>query len=452
MNFKPSSDLSEKEIASGLNLVVKDGLATETMVVLTGGTFLTALAIKLGASNLQIGLLAALPTLTNLFQLVAIWLVQRYNNRRAITVICTALARFPLVVIGLMPFLFSAGTTIQTLIFLLFFHYLFGSVAGATWNSWMKDLLPDNRLGSFFANRTRLTQILNVILSLAISLLIDYVKMHFPAYETIIYTVLFLAGSVAGLMSLLTMIYTPEPLGQVQSQHILRLFKEPLQDKNFRKMLLFNACWIFSVNLATPFLSVYMLKTMGLSVFCITALAIVGQISGIILVRIWGRYADKYSNKTVISICAPVYIGSMLAWAFTAVSASIQFNLLLLVLINIFSGSSIAGINLSLNNMGIKLAPKGSAMAYLSAKNMIIACASAAAPLIGGLLADFFSTKWSFFFVMGAMLAILSVRMLKNIQETGEEKKEIVLGEILLELKIRLLNFPGDILRRVRRS
>src|SRR3954468_15061047 len=139
MNFIPSPKLSDKEIASGLNLVMKDGLAVETIVVLTGGTFLTALAVKLGASNFQIGLLAGLPTFTNLFQLLAIWLVQRYNNRRVITVVCTALARFPLIIIGLMPFLFSAGTTIQTLIFLLFFHYLFGSLAGATWNSWMKD-------------------------------------------------------------------------------------------------------------------------------------------------------------------------------------------------------------------------------------------------------------------------------------------------------------------------
>jgi MFS family permease len=444
MNFLPSSKLSDKEIASGQNLVMKDGLAVETMVVLTGGTFLTALAVKLGASNFQIGLLAALPTFTNLFQLLALWLVQRYNNRRVLTVVCTALARFPLVIIGLMPFLFSAGTTIQTLIFLLFFHYLFGSLAGATWNSWMKDLLPDSKLGSFFANRTRLTQILNVILSLAISLLIDYTKVHYPAYETIAYTALFLAGSVAGLLSLLTLIYTPEPLGQVQTQPVLRLFREPLQDKNFRKMLLFNACWIFSVNLAIPFLSVYMLKTMGLSVFCITALAIVGQISGIIFVRSWGRYADKYSNKTVIGICAPVYIGCILAWAFTAVSGSLHFNLLLLVLINIFSGISTAGINLSLNNMGIKLAPKGSAMAYLSAKNMIVACASAGAPLIGGLLADFFSSQhqWNILFLIGATLAILSIQLLRHIHEAGEGKKEIVLGELLLEFKVRFPSFP----------
>jgi MFS family permease len=461
MNFIPSSTLTEKQVQSGLKLVTQDGLAVETMVVLTGGTFLTALAIKLGASNFQIGLLAALPTLTNVFQLLALWLVQYYNNRRVITVICTALARFPLVVIGLMPFVFSAGTTIETLIFLLTFHYLFGSLAGATWNSWMKDLLPDNQLGSFFANRTRLTQILNVVLSLAASLLIDHVKTNYPGYETTLYTLLFLAGSVAGLISLVTLIRTPEPVAHIHPQNVIKLFREPLMDKNYRRMLLFNACWIFSVNLATPFLSVYMLKTIGLSLFCITTLAVVGQVSGIIFVRIWGRYADKYSNKTVIGICAPVYIGCILAWAFTAASASIHFNLILLVLINIFSGLSIAGVNLSLNNIGIKLAPKDRAMAYLSAKNMIIACASAGSPLIGGLMADFFVTHqripnihlhpWNIFFVISAMLAILSVRLLKYVKEPGEGKKEVVLGEMLPELKLRVFRFPATVLRKVKR-
>src|SRR5688572_9068545 len=120
MNFKPSESLSPGQVNRGLNLVIKDGLAAEAMSTFTGGTFLVAMALQMGASNFQIGLLAALPTLTNVFQLVAIWLVQRYNNRRAISVLSNLFARFPLFIIGLLPFLFTGGTSIQVLIFLLF--------------------------------------------------------------------------------------------------------------------------------------------------------------------------------------------------------------------------------------------------------------------------------------------------------------------------------------------
>jgi MFS family permease len=449
MKLTPTTQLTEEQVNGGMRLVTKDGLAVETMVVLTGGTFLTALALKLGASNFQIGLLAALPTLTNIFQLFAIWLAQRYNNRRVITLVCTALARCPLIVIGLMPFVFSAGTTIHTLIFLLFFHYLFGSLAGATWNSWMKDLLPVEKLGNFFAHRTRLTQILNVLLSLAVSLLIDFVKTHYPAYETIALTALFLAGSVAGLSSLFLLMRTPEPLAHVQSANILRQYVLPLRDINFRRLLLFNGGWIFAINLATPFLTVYMLKTIGLSVFMVTIFAIVAQLSGIMFVRIWGRYSDKYSNKNVILICAPLYIAGMLIWAFTAVSSSIHFTITLLTVINILTGVATSGINLSLNNLGIKLAPSGHAMVYLSAKNMLIAVCSAAAPLLGGLIAD--SLSWNFFFVVSAVLAMLSVRLLKSVAETGEEKKGIVLGEMFLSFKTRLISVPAVLSKRIKK-
>ena len=175
--LKPSTTvLSGKQIQTGLSFVTKDGIFTEAMVALTGGTFLVAMAMQMGASNFQIGLLAALPTLSNIFQLVSIWLVQRYNNRRAISVISSFFARFPLLVIGILPFVFSAGTSINALIFLLFFHYFFGSISGASWNSWMKDLVPEEKLGSYFSYRTRLAQIVNVVLSILTALATDYIK------------------------------------------------------------------------------------------------------------------------------------------------------------------------------------------------------------------------------------------------------------------------------------
>jgi MFS family permease len=472
MKLTPTAQLTEEQVTSGMDLVTKDGVAVETMVVLTGSTFLTALALKLGASNFQIGLLAALPTLTNVFQLFAVWMAQRYNNRRVLTVISTALARFPLLVIGLMPFVFPASTTIHTLILLLFFHYLFGSLAGATWNSWMKDLLPGEKLGNFYAQRTRLTQIVNVTLSLAVSLLIDLVKTRFPEYETAALTALFLAGSIAGLSSLYLLLRTPEPLAVIQRANVVQQSALPFRDENYRKLLLFNGAWIFAFNLATPFLTVYMLKTLGLSVFLVTIITIVAQISGIMFVRIWGRYSDRFSNKTVILICAPLYIAALLLRSFTVVEASLQFNIVLLVLINILSGVATSGINLSLNNLGIKLAPSGHAMAYLSARNVVVALCSAAGPLLGGMLADFFAShqlvwtmewkspagsadlhllnlqSWNFFFVISAILGLFAIRLLRNVEETGEEKKGIVLGEMFLSFKARLVSIPAVLTRK----
>lgn len=57
MGFKAQGTLTEQQIQSGLINVIKDGIASQAMGILTGGAFLIAFAIKLGASNLVIGLL-----------------------------------------------------------------------------------------------------------------------------------------------------------------------------------------------------------------------------------------------------------------------------------------------------------------------------------------------------------------------------------------------------------
>jgi MFS family permease len=462
MNLKPSESLSHREVTKGLNLVIKDGLAAEAMTALTGGTFLVAMALQLGASNFQIGLLAALPTLTNVFQLLAIWLVQKYNNRRIIAVACNGFARFPLLIIGLLPFLFTTGTSIQVLIFLLFFHYLLGSVAGASWNSWMKDLVPENKLGTYFSHRSRLTQTLNVVLSLVLALLLDYVKQHAPGKELIAYSIMFIGGGALGLLGTYILSRTPEPKSYLAKENLLKLFSRPLKDRNFRNLLIFNSFWSFALNLATPFFTVYMMKIIGLPLSYIIGFGILSQVAGIFAIKVWGQHSDRYSNKTIIRIAAPVYIACILAWSFVTMPSSHMTTILLIGLINILSGVSISGINLALSNIGMKLAPKDEAIVYLSARNMIVAFISALGPLMGGWLADFFATRsfvwniqwhgpkgvsvfhllelhnWSFLFVIGGVLAIAALRTLKKVKEEGEIEKVVAVAEIRVDFKNRL--------------
>jgi len=459
MGFKPSENLNEEQIKSGLRLVIADGLAAESMVALTGGTFLVAMALHMGASNFQLGLLAALPTFSSIFQLVAIWLVQRYNNRKAITTIFNFLARFPLFIIGALPLLFTGGSSVYALLFFLFFHYYFGAVAGASWNSWMRDLVPVEQLGSYFSHRGRLTQILNVIFSLAIACVLDYVKAHYPQYELAAYSWMFIAGGAFGMLGIFMLGRTPEPRSSMTDANFFQLLQKPLKDSNFRKLLSFNSFWAFALNLATPFFSVYMMKTLNIPLSWIIALGIINQLSGIFSIKAWGKYSDKYSNKTIIRICAPVYIGSLFAWAFTGMPSQTYSIIGFLMLINVLSGISIAGINLAITNVGMKLAPKEAAIVYLSVKNMIVAFFSAIAPLIGGLMADFFASHelvwnfewhssngvsllpivdikgWCFFFVLGGILATYSLKLLTPVQEQGEVEKDKVVT--ILRTKFR---------------
>ena len=484
MELRHSTNLSEQQVQAGLKLVIKDGLATEAMTTLTGGAFLVSMALLMGASNFQIGVLAALPTFTNIFQLLSIWLVRKYRSRRAIAVICAMLARFPLLLIGTLPLLFSSSTTIQALIFFLFFFYFFGSVAGPTWNAWMKDLVPEKMLGAYFSRRSRLTQTLNVVMSLVVAITIDFVKRNYPSAELITYACMFIAGGVIGLCSAYFLSRTPEPPSGLTNGNILRLFRKPLQDPNFRNLLVFNSAWVFAINMATPFFFVYMMKTIGLPLSYVIGLGILSQLSSILSLKLWGGYADNYSNKTIIAIGAPLYIVCIVGWCFVGQSENFSANIILLSVINIITGFATAGINLSLTNIGLKLAPKQDAIVYLSAKNIVTALFSSIAPVFGGWLADILANsqfnwtlklktaeglkelhvialgQWNFLFLIGALLALFSIKLLKRVQETGEVEKTLVVKVLRSDLRNSLtenfvvsylINWPVTVSARIKK-
>lgn len=459
MNLTPSEGLTEERIKSRLKFVIRDGLASEVMAVLSGGAFLVALALKLGASNFQIGLLASVGTLASVFQLFAIYLIQKYRNRKAVVVYTLFSARISLIIISILPFLFTAGVSLNILIVLLCFHHIMGAISGLCWSSWMKDLIPSSTLGSFFGHRSKLIQITSIAMNFLVAFSLDYVKENHPQFEVEAYSSMFLIAAVFGLVSVYFLIQTPEPKIQMTQKNIFKLFRIPFRNKNFKNLMIFHALWLFAINLASPFFTVYLLKTLGFPLSYVITLTIISQLTNIFFIKIWGRYSDKYSNKTIIQICAPIYLCCILAWTFTTMPDKHALTIPLLVLIHVFSGISLSGINLSLSNIGFKLAPKGNGVIFLSARSLVNAVIGGIAPIIGGLCADFFSERelswnlewrepngvylfntldlqqWDFFFAIAFILGLISLQRLAWVKEEGEVEEKVIMGEIMTEMR-----------------
>lgn len=461
MRFPAKDTLTEEEVRSGLRSVIKDGLASQTMVTLTGGVFLVAFALKLGASNLVIGLLAAIPPLTQLIQIPSIYLVERYRLRRAITVYASATSRVFWLLIALIPFLVSIEARLTFLIAALFLHTTFAAVGATSWNSWMRDLVPQDRLGSFFAKRMSLATGLGISVSLAAGVYIDFWKKLFPHYELQSYSILFLFGFLVGMLGVYFITSIPEPRmtptkGKLKFfTLILQLFK----DTNFKNLIMFSGSWGFAVNLAAPFFTVYMLKRLQLDMSFIITLAILSQLTSLAFLRVWGRLSDRFSNKSVLGVSGPLFVGCILAWTFTTMPEKYILTIPLLVAIHIFMGISTAGVNLASGNIGLKLAPKGQATAYLATRNFITSVAAGIAPVLGGKLADFFAGRelswtlrwtgperklvfhtlnlqqWDFFFFFAFLIGIYSIHRLAMVKEIGEVKEKIVLNELIAEVR-----------------
>lgn len=464
MLFKTEESLTDEQIQSGLSYVVKDGIASQSMGILTGGAFLVAFAIKLGASNFVIGLLAAIGPLAQLLQLPSIFLVEKIRNRRAIVVIAAALSRFCWLLIALSPFLFGAKIGLGVLLVSMIVASALGAVSGCSWNSWMRDLIPQEILGSFFSKRMRIATGVGIALSILAAVYLDIWKKMFAEHEVYGYSILFLAGFAIGVLGLYYLYRTPEKRmpAVLEKSSILILLSKPFKDENFRKLIVFMCSWNFAVNLAAPFFMVYMLKRLGLSMSFIIGLSVLSQVLNFAFLKIWGKFTDRFSNKSVLAICGPFFILSILAWTFTTMPEKYFLTIPLLIIIHIIMGLSSAGVSLASGNISMKLAPQGQATAYLATNTIVNSIAAGIAPILGGKFVDFFANRqldwvlkykgptgefnlptlnlqqWDFFFAIAFIIGLYSIHRLSMIKEVGEVEEKVVFKELITEVRIQV--------------
>ncbi|MFH1479279.1 MAG: MFS transporter [Candidatus Omnitrophota bacterium] len=471
--FKPRDEISENELKVGLKSVVLDGVMSHLMGVLTGGVFLVAIALKLGATNFQIGLIAAIPSLMQLVQLPAIFLIEKIHSRKTVAVYSALISRFAFLLVALSPLLFPPSIGLVILIFAVLFQSGFGGVGGCAWNSWMRDLVPENQMGSFFSNRLRIATILGILVSLLASMFIDYWKVHFPSQEINAYSGLFGIGFVLGMIGVFYLSKTPETKMIPQKIEFIKLLGQPFKDINFRRLMLFLSSWSFAVNLAAPFFTVYMLSRIGIGMSMIVALSIVSQAFNFMFISLWGKWSDRFSNKSVLAVSGPLFMFSILGWTFTTMPDKYFLTFPILITIHIVMGISTAGISIASGNIGLKLAPKGQATAYLAANSLVNSFAAGIAPILGGKFVDFFAARklslvinwsspnrelaiqalnlrhWDFFFGLAFLIGLYAMHRLTMVKEEGEVDDEVVRAEFIAAIKrpIRSLSSGAGILQ-----
>ena len=466
MTFIVKDTLTETEVQSGLRAVIRDGLASQVMVTFTGGVFLVAYALKLGASNVTIGLLAAIPPLTQLIQIPSILLVERIRKRRLISMLGSASSRIFWLLIALSPLILPLEAGLTFLIIAILLNGAFSAVSNISWNSWMRDLIPQDRLGSFYSRRMSLSIGVSIPLGLAAGLYIDYWKRIFPNYEIYGYSALFFLGFLAGILGVYFISRIPEPqMAAVKEKvHFFKMILQPFRDANFKNLIMFLGSWNFAVNLAAPFFTVYMLKRLQMDMSFIIALMLLSQIMNLVFLRIWGKFTDRFSNKSVLGVSGPLFIACILAWTFTTLPEKYILTIPLLVAIHVFMGISTAGVTLASGNIGLKLAPKGQATAFLAANSVVNSLAAGIAPILGGKFADFFAGRelswtlkwtspgrelflptlnlqqWDFFFFFAFLIGLYSIHRLAMVKEVGEVEEKIVVHELISEVRRMMLD------------
>ena len=428
--------LSEKEVQRGLRNVIGDGLATQVMSTLTGSVFLVAFALALGASDLIIGLLAAIPPLSGIMQIPTIYLVERFRTRRSITMIASALSRAFLLLIACIPFIVPFNLALPIVLAALVLNSLLANVGGCSFNSWMHDLVPQASLGRFFSKKMLLSTAVAIPTALTAGYFLDWWKGSFPDLELGGYAILFACGFIAGMLGVLQISRIPEPrmTSAEKMPKFGELLKQPFQDANFKNLIWFLTSWNFAVNLALPFLTVYMLRGLGMDMTMVVMLTALQQLTMVAFFKVWGSLSDKYSNKSVLRVSGPLLLGSFALWASLSMFKGSPLILPMVGGIHMLWGMSTAGVNLATSNIGLKLAPHGKATSYLASSSLFTQLAAATSPLLGGMLSQYFE-GWTLFFVVAFVLGMFALHRLTKVKEQGEVHEKVVARELVAEMK-----------------
>ena len=458
-------------------LVLYDALASEAMGTLTTGVFLTGFLVSLGASNVAVGVLAAVPFAVQFLQLPAVVLVEHLRTRRTICAWSAAIGRAFLITAAMAPFL-GGEAGIILLVASIACNQAMAAIAGCSWNSWMRDLVPETEFGRFFGRRAAATTALATTLALACGVLIDRWKMLLPHHPSTVYTCLFLISAAIGFVGVWLLSITPDQKmpPATERARTRTLLATPFRDSNFRRLMVFLASWNFAANLAAPFFVVYMLKTLGYSMTTIIVLTTASQLSNLAALGVWGSLIDRFSNKAVLGIAAPLFLLCTLAWTFTGL-AWVRPGIFWLVLgIHVLMGTATAGVALASGNIAMKLSPSGQATAYLAANSVVSATCASIAPIIGGLCADFFARHdlslaftWkgggaattvpvldlhalTFLFGLASVSGLYSLHRLTLVEETAGTTDKLLLRHLLLEARrsIHSLSSAAGLLRVVK--
>lgn len=328
-------------VRESLRSSFKDGICAALMAGVTD-YYATPVALFLGATVQQIGLITAMPNLlASLSQFFSVRIIYWVGGRVKLLVRLVSSQASFLVCIAMLPRL-EIPNRVEMLLVLLILAAVCGGLAGPAWGSLMSDYVPAHKRGQYFGWRSRTVGAVTVCSIIAAGLLLNLFQAR--SYGTGFWIVFSLAA-VARYVSAYFISRMDEPPHKKDpaSDFTFLMFLRRFRESNFLKFVVFSGGLTFATYLAAPFFAVFMLRDLHLSYVTYMALQVCASLAAFIALPLWGRHADLVGNVRVLRLCSFLAALIPILWLFSD-------NPAYLMLVQMFSGFSWSGVTLSAGN------------------------------------------------------------------------------------------------------
>lgn len=419
---KPGRPLTKDAIRTSLRASTIDSAFAAVYTITTTGILLSDFLVELHASPVAIGMLTSIPMLVNLIQPVGAYLSERVTSRFRYSLWTNGPARLVwlILVFGIVAFSWGLVNSHQLVILTLgivLVSNVFNGLGGASWLSWMAQIVPRRLRGRYFGLRNSVASLTNLICVALAGLAVS--KWYGGAIQG--YGVVVFVGILAAIISLgcqyfqvdinpqqqntlpsgisenkalsIEAVDSDLPTENTETNSDLALSgdsstgKSILKDFNFLMFLLYFGLWMFAVNLSAPFFNYYLLDTLDIDVSYVTIYGSLRAGATLVMLILWGKLADKIGNRPILFIVGLVLALTPLLWLLVGNSPLDIW--VWLPLLHILLGVTWAGIDLCNNNIQLGIAPAKNQAIYFATAAAVAGVSGALGTTIGGFVAQY---------------------------------------------------------------
>ena len=435
---KPPQKIPKREIRTSLKALTTEGGFATVFASIIGGALLSNFLLDLGASTVEIGLLASIPQLTNLLQPLGAYLGDRTSSRNWYSLFIFGSSRllWLLVVPGIWLVSSSRMAAHQLVVLTLAIIWvtnIMEALGRASFFSWMAVLVPERLRGRYFGFRNSVVTLTNLIavplLGLAVS--------KWPGGSLSGFGAVLVLGIVLGIISLVVHFWmtdvNPKLLQATDSdtdhlspwETVFSFF----QDANFLRFLIYAGFWSFAVNISAPFFNLYLLGYLNLDVSVVTLYNSLGAGANLLMLMFWGRLADRIGNRPVMITVGVLVALTPLLWLEAGTS---QFFLWVwFPFLHVVAGGTWAAIDLCSGNLMMSVTPLRNQSIYFAIAAAVPGITGAIGITVGGYVASLTGFGGlPMAFALSAVLRLLALVPLVFVRE----QRSVPVGQLIRAL------------------
>ena len=309
-----------KTLRRSLRLItIAWGFGAVWMYTCTGAAR-TQYAKSMNMSEFGFGMMAAIPHIGLLLQVLASYIIERFGRRKRLFLIAGTTHRLLWIVIAAIPWMPVPQTEHWWLLLLfLAMTTTLANLNDPAWLIWMADLVPDRIRGRYFSRRGQLGRFVGMATTLTIGFILDKASAVDGQMLQRVISILFLIAACFGALDILLFKFVPDEhrVRRGPMPPFWQMLTLPLKHPQFRRFLGFRATLFFAIGYVEQFAWLYLFDVVKMSNWRANVMLVaIPTIVTMATFPLWGRLVDRLGCRPVLLIAGVMITHGALSWMF----------------------------------------------------------------------------------------------------------------------------------------